>query len=119
MASKEAFAVGLRDFKPGQVDAPKLKLHVSEGPPVVQARRQMNPADEKFLTEITMEYDKMGIWKAPPPEWSDKLWVANVVIPYKIDPVTGVKKRRVTVDFALFQNSEVVFQPLSPREAPL
>ena len=110
MENREAYAMGLQDFKPGQVDTPRLKLKVSDGPPVIQARRVLNPDDSQFMTEITKEYDRMGIWKAPPQEWGDKLWVANPVIPAKTDPVTGEKKRRVTVDFA-GPNSRIVAPP--------
>ena len=48
-AHKEAFCMGLKDFKPGQVDAPQLKLHVTPGPPIRQPRRQLSPDKAEWL----------------------------------------------------------------------
>ena len=98
---REAYATSLKDFRPGQIDAPKLKLNVSPGPPVVQPQRILAPPDEEFMIAITKEYDEMGIWKAPSEEMKKKgLWVSNPVIPKKIDRVTAAVQRRVTVDCA-------------------
>ena len=49
-AHKDAFCTGLKDFKPGQVDAPQLKLEVTPGPPVRQPRRQLSPDNIEWLS---------------------------------------------------------------------
>ena len=97
---KEAFCTGLKDFKPGQVDAPKLKLHVTPGPPVRQARRQLSPDKTKWLAQITVQYDNAGIWETPTEEMWNNLWISNPVIPEQPDKENGGVKFRLTVDFA-------------------
>jgi hypothetical protein len=99
-AHKEAFCTGLTDFKPGQVDAPQLKLEVTPGPPVRQPRRQLAPDKIEWLSKITVEYDEAGIWKPPTQEMWNDLWISNPVIPTQPDKEKGGMKMRLTVDFA-------------------
>ena len=99
-AHKDAFCMGLKDFKPGQVDAALLKLHVTPGPPVRQARRQLAPDKAAWLAKLTVEYDKAGIWMPPTQEMWNDLWISNPVIPEQPDKENGGMKLRLTVDFA-------------------
>jgi hypothetical protein len=100
LAHKDAFCEGLKDFKAGQVDAAKLKLDVTEGPPIRQARRPLPPDKRDWLAKITVEYDKAGIWEPPSPEMWNELWISNPVIPEQLDKQTGERKFRLTVDYA-------------------
>ena len=118
-AHKEAFCMGLKDFKPGQVDAPQLKLHVTPGPPIRQPRRQLSPDKAEWLGKITVEYDHAGIWKPPPPEMWNELWLSNPVMPSQPDKEKGGMKLRLTVDFMVPNEPYPGHSPLCEELASL
>jgi hypothetical protein len=57
----EAYCRSLDDFTPGQLDVPELRLAVKEGPPIVDARRQLHVDDEEWLRTETVKFDKIGL----------------------------------------------------------
>ena len=95
-----AYCRSLDDFTPGQLDVPELRLAVKEGPPIVDARRQLHVDDEEWLRAETVKFDKIGLWEVPSKEMIDQgLFVSNPVIVKTIDKESKLTKRRLTIDF--------------------
>jgi hypothetical protein len=101
MRHRDAYTLSLDHFKPGQLDVPKLRLWVSDGPPIVDRKRELSPEDEEWLRKQTLEFDAMGIWSPVTDEMQNQgLWVSNPVIVKQRDRENpDTVKRRLTVDF--------------------
>jgi hypothetical protein len=99
MRHYKAYCLRLEQFEPGKLDVPKLRLIARPGPPIRDTLRSMNPEDEEFLRGKTLLFDKMGMWKVPPPEMLPKLFMSNPVIVKTRDHKTDELQRRVTFDF--------------------
>jgi RNase H-like domain found in reverse transcriptase/Integrase zinc binding domain/Integrase core domain/Zinc knuckle len=100
MKHSDAYCRSLDDFTPGQLEVPELRLAVKDGPPIVDARRQLHVDDEEWLRAETGKFDKMGLWETPSKEMINQgLFVSNPVIVKTTDKESNMLKRRLTIDF--------------------
>ncbi|TXH00892.1 MAG: hypothetical protein E6R05_06395, partial [Candidatus Moraniibacteriota bacterium] len=96
--NRDAYCLSLDDFIPGQLDVEELRLHIT-GEPIVDKRRTLNPQDEEWLRQKTIEFNKLGLWEAPSEDMKAGLWVSNPVVVKKLNVLTGEVSKRLTVDF--------------------
>jgi transposase InsO family protein len=100
MKHHKAYCFSLEDFVPGRLDVEPLVLHVEDGPPIVDARRQLSLQDEEWFREKVVSMEKVGLIQSPTEEMIRLgLYVANAVIVKQLSKVSGEVERRLTIDY--------------------